>query len=220
PGSRARRKATATTAKHRTKDTAPDGARAITPANPVAVAVLRFLLLSGWREREALTLRWDAVDLGRGVATLADTKTGRSVRELGAPALAVVNAMRPHHQAGNPYVFPGAKPGAHFTDTARVWDAARHAAGLADVRLHDLRHAFASVAASGGLTLPLIGALLGHTDSATTARYAHLVDSSRKRAAELTSGAVAAALAGAAVTVDVERERRGTGRLLTFARGA
>ena len=210
-----RRRATPATAKHRSRATAPDGARAPAPANPVAVAVLRFLLLSGWREREALTLRWDAVDLGRGVATLADTKTGRSVRELGAPALAVVDAMRAHRQAGNPYVFPGAKAGAHFTDTARVWDAARHAAGLADVRLHDLRHAFASVAASGGLTLPLIGALLGHTDSATTARYAHRGDSSRKRAAELTSGAVAAALAGVAV----DSVAAGA-RVLPFARPA
>jgi hypothetical protein len=93
-------------------------------------------------------------------------------------------------------VFPGAKPGTHFTDTARLWAAVRHAAGLPDVRLHDLRHAFASVAASGGLMLPLIGALLGHTDSATTARYAHLVDTSRRRAADSVSGAVAAALAG------------------------
>ena len=93
-----RRRATPATAKHRTRATAPDGARAPAPANPVAVAVLRFLLLSGWREREALTLRWDAVDLGRGVATLADTKTGRSVRELGAPALAVVDAMRAHRK--------------------------------------------------------------------------------------------------------------------------
>jgi integrase len=118
------------------------------------------------------------------------------VREIGGPALAVLETMRTRQRAGNPYVFPGAKRGAHFTGTARVWDAVRHAAGLADVRLHDLRHAFASVAASGGLTLPMIGALLGHTNSATTARYAHLVDSARKRAAEQTSGAIAAALAG------------------------
>lgn len=221
PPARQRRRATPATAKHRTKATAPDGTRAPTPSNPVGVAVLRFLLLSGWREREALTLRWDAVDVARGVVTLADTKTGRSVRELGAPARAVVEAMRAHRQAGNPYVFPGAKAGAHYTDTARVWDAARHAAGLADVRLHDLRHAFASVAASGGLTLPLIGALLGHTDSATTARYAHLVDSSRKRAAELTSGAVAAALAGGVATGDATPSARGpVARVLPFARGA
>ena len=196
PPTRQRRRATPATAKHRTKDSAPDGARPPAPCNPAGVGVLRFLLLTGWREREALTLEWTHVETTRGVATLPDTKTGRSVRELGAPALAVLDAMRAYRQVGSPYVFPGAKRGAHYTDTARVWDAVRHAAGLPDLRLHDLRHAFASVAASGGLTLPLIGALLGHTDSATTARYAHLVDSSRKRAAEQTSAAVAAALAG------------------------
>lgn len=217
PAKRARRKATATTAKHRTKDASPDGARRVTPANPVGVAVLRLLLLTGWREGEALTLQWAHLDLARGLATLPDTKTGRSVRELGAPALRVVDAMRVYKLPGNPYVFPGSKPGAHFTDTARLWDMVRHAAGLADVRLHDLRHAFASVAASGGLTLPLIGALLGHTDSATTARYAHLVDTSRKRAADLTSKAVAAALAGgeAIPQSDPEYSQRGT-RVLPF----
>jgi integrase len=166
------------------------------PLNPVGVAALRFLLLSGWREGEALTLGWDHVDFGRGVATLPDTKVGRSVRQLGAPALAVLDSMRAYRQAGNRFVFPGAKPGSHFTDTARVWDAVRNAAGLPEIRLHDLRHAFASVAASGGLTLTLIGSLLGHTDASTTARYAHLVESSRKRAAEMTSTAVADALGG------------------------
>ncbi len=197
PRSRQRRRATPTSAKHRTKDTTPDGARPPAPCNPVGTAVVRFLLLTGWREHEALSLEWAHVDTDRGCATLPESKTGRSVREFGAPALAVVRTMRAYRQASNPYVFPGAKRGAHYTDTARVWDAVRHAAGLSEVRLHDLRHAFANVAASGGLTLPLIGALLGHVDSATTARYAHLVESSRKRAAELTSAAVATALAGA-----------------------
>jgi integrase len=211
---RQRRRATAETAKHRTKNTSDDGARPLSPSNPVGVAALRFLLLTGWREREALRLEWAHVDAARGVATLPDTKTGRSVRELGAPALAVVEAMRAYRQAGNPHVFAGAKRGAHYTDTARVWDAVRHAAGVPDVRLHDFRHAFASVAASGGLTLPLIGALLGHVDSATTARYAHLVESSRKRAAELTSAAVAAALAGAVAPVDQHRD------VLPFAKRA
>ncbi|AHG91852.1 protein of unknown function DUF4102 [Gemmatirosa kalamazoonensis] len=198
-----RRKATPATAKHRTKDTSPEGARSLKPFNPIGVAVLRFLLLTGWREGEALTLEWAHVDHAYrgapnappGFVVLPNTKTGRSIRELGAPAFAVMDEMRAHRHAGNEYVFPGKKPGAHYTDTARVWDAVRHAAGLPDVRLHDLRHAFASVAASGGLTLPLIGALLGQTDSATTARYAHLVESSRKRAAEQTSAAVATALA-------------------------
>lgn len=196
PPKRHRRRASLATAKHRPKRVGADGARPLTPFNPVSVGVLRFLLLSGWREREALTLEWSHVDFTRGVATLPDTKSGRSVRELGAPARAVLEEMRAVRRSGSPYVFPGLKPGAHFTDTARVWDAVRHAACLSDVRLHDLRHAFASVAASGGLTLPQIGALLGHTDSATTARYAHLVESTRKRAAEFTSMAVEAALAG------------------------
>jgi integrase len=199
PPKRQRRRATESTAKHRPKSVAADGARPLSPLNPVGVGVLRFLLLSGWREREALTLQWSQVDFARGVATLPDTKTGHSVRELGKPALAVLDEMRAHRRAGSPYVFPGLKSGAHYTDTARIWDAVRHAAGLPDVRLHDLRHAFASVAASGGLTLPLIGALLGHTDSATTARYVHLVESARKGAAESTSAAIAAALRGATV---------------------
>ena len=203
PAHRQRRTATAATAKHRAKDF---GAPA--PFNPAGVAALRFLLLSGWREREALSLEWAHVDFGRGCATLPQTKTGRSVRELGAPALAVLEAMRVYRRPGNPYVFPGAKPGTHFTDTARLWDATRHAAGLPDVRLHDLRHAFASVAASGGLTLSLIGALLGHTDSATTARYAHLIGTSRRRAADSVSGAVAAALAGSASLDGAAADRR------------
>jgi integrase len=202
PPTRQRRRATAATSKHRTKDSSPDGARPLLPLNPVGLGALRFLLLSGWREREALTLEWGHVAFERGVATLPETKTGRSVRELGAPALAVLEAMRKYQRLGSPFVFPGSKDGAYFTDTARIWDAVRHAAGLPDVRLHDLRHAFASVAASGGLTLPLIGALLGHVDVATTARYAHLVDSSRKRAAEMTSRAVAAALGGVPAETD------------------
>jgi integrase len=72
----------------------PVGARPVTPRQPVGAAVLRFLPLPGWREREALTLRWDEIDLARGLAMLADTKTGRSVRELGPPGLAVVGAVR------------------------------------------------------------------------------------------------------------------------------
>lgn len=200
PEKRQRRRATAATRKHRTKDTNDDGARAPRRFSPVAIGALRFLLLTGWRKDEAQSLRWDAVDVARGVATLRDSKTGRSVRELGPPALELIEAMRAYRLEGNPYVFPGAKDGDHFKDTARVWDAVRQAAGLPDVRLHDLRHAFASVAASGGLTLPVIGALLGHGHSATTSRYAHLVDSARKRAAESTSAAVAAALAAGVAT--------------------
>jgi len=191
PAKRQRRRATAKTAKHRAKAFGK-----VTPANPVGIAVLRFLLLTGWRKTEALTLRWSQVNLERGTVTLPDTKTGRSDREIGGAAVEIITAMKAHRVKDNPFVFPGSKPGGHFADLTRLWDVVRTAAGLTDVRLHDLRHGYASVGLLNGLTLPVIGALLGHLDVATTARYAHLADSTRKRAADLTSTAVAAALAG------------------------
>jgi integrase len=138
------------TAKHR-----PKSADKPMPANPLAVALIRFLLFSGWREGEARTLRWDALDTTRGFAILTDTKTGRSVRQLGASALALV-AELPRIE-GSPYVFPGTKDGQPIKDVARLWDAVRHAAGMTDLRIHDLRHAFASVAASGSKWQQLAG---------------------------------------------------------------
>lgn len=196
PLAKQRRRATADTKKHRTKDTDATGARRPVPFSPIAVGVLRFLMLTGWRKGEALSLQWSQVDFKRGAATLRDTKTGQSERELGAPAVDLLDAMRAYRRRGNPYVFPGAKRGTHFQDVARAWYAVRHAAGLDDVRLHDLRHSHASVGASGGLGLPVIGALLGHLDSATTARYTHLADSATKRAADKVAGDIAAMLAG------------------------
>lgn len=198
PENRVQRRATDATRKHRTKDTDDNGVKPLQPFSPEAVGVLRFLLLTGWRKGEAESLRWDAIDTERGIATLEDSKSGRSIRELGAPALELVEQMRAYRQLGNPHVFPGRKAGEHFKGTSRVWDVVRQAAGLPDVRLHDLRHAFASVAASGGLTLHIIGKLLGHTDQATTQRYAHLADSTRRSAADAVALAVQAALSGPA----------------------
>jgi integrase len=189
PPNRQRRDASGATAKHR-----PKAFDVPKPANKIGIAALRFLILTGWREGEALTLKWSDLNSDRGTATLLETKTGRSERELGAPALLLLEELRTLRKNGNPYVFFGAKEKAHFADTARLWDCVRYSAGLADVRLHDLRHGYASVGLASGLTLPVIGALLGHTDVATTSRYAHLADSARKRAADLTAGAIAAAL--------------------------
>lgn len=78
------------------------------------------------------------------------------------------------HHEGNPYVIPGKKPGAHLVGMPKIWQRIRKRAGLEDVRLHDLRHSFASVGAGASLSLPIIGKLLGHTQAATTQRYAHL----------------------------------------------
>ena len=169
------------------------------PANPFAVAAIRFLLLTGWREREALTLRWADLDMERGTATLSDTKTGRSIRVLGAPARLLISEL-PRIE-GSPFVFPGATVDKPIVEINRVWYAARAAAGLPDVRLHDLRHSFASVTASSGGSLLMIGKLLGHRDSSTTAKYAHLLDDPMKIAADVAAGQIAAWLKGGTVPV-------------------
>lgn len=166
--------------------------RPLTPANPFAVAAIRFLLLTGWREQEALTLRWDAIDTDRGIATLEVTKTGKSHRPVGAPALELLDSL-PRFE-DSPYVFPGAKKGAPLREIKRTWAAVRAAADLEDVRLHDLRHTVASFAVASGHSLYLTGKLLGHTRSETTQRYAHLADDARKAAADTVSSALAAAL--------------------------
>lgn len=97
--------------------------------------------------------------------------------------------------AGNPHVIVGAKNGAALVNLEKPWRAIRAAAGLDGVRLHDLRHAFASVAASSGMGLPIIGKMLGHTQTATTARYAHLASDPVKAAAAVVAGKIAAAMA-------------------------
>ena len=113
---------------------------------------------------------------------------------LNAPALAVLASL-PRLQ-GNPFVIVGSKPGASLSDLNRPWDTVRRHARLGKFRLHDLRHTFASFGASSNLGLPIIGKLLGHSQSATTARYAHLADDPLRRAAEQIGGALSAALDG------------------------
>jgi integrase len=167
-------------------------ATTLLPASPVAVAALRFLLLTGWREGEARALRWDQLNLERGLATLPDTKTGKSVRHVGAPVLTLLATLP--RLAGNPHVFPGRKPGDHVRELKRTWEAVRHAAGLPDLRLHDLRHSHASVAVSGGLSLPVIGQLIGHKEVGTTQRYAHFAADPLRRAADDVSAQISAAM--------------------------
>lgn len=187
PQHRYKRKGGAETEKHKTP-------RPLDKASPAAVAAIRFLMLSGWREQEALTLRWSDVNLERGEVTLGATKTGRSQRRLGPPAIALLNSL-PRRDA-SPFVFPGAKPDRPLREVKRVWYAARHAAGLDDVRLHDLRHSFASFAVGSGLSLYLTGQLLGHKQAATTQRYAHFADDVLRAAADEVSSTVWAAMQG------------------------
>jgi integrase len=175
------------TAKHR-----PKSADKPIPANAYAVAAIRFLLLTGWREQEALTLRWADVDFERRMATLPDTKTGKSHRPLGAPALALLSELP--RVKGSPYVFPGAKTGQPLREFKRTWYAVRHAAGLADVRLHDLRHTVAAFSVATGHSLYVTGSILGHTRPETTQRYAHLHVDVRHSAADTVASAISDAL--------------------------
>jgi len=125
---------------------------------------------------------------------LPDSKTGAKTLHLPPPALAVLAELP--RLAGNPHVIAGAKEGAALVNLEKPWRAIRAAAGLEDVRIHDLRHAFASVAASSGMGLPIIGKMLGHTQPATTQRYAHLASDPVKAAAAAVAGKIAAAMAG------------------------
>lgn len=162
--------------------------------SPYAVAAVKLLVFTGARLGEVLGLRWEWIDFERGEARLPDSKTGAKTLHLPPPALAVLAALP--RLDGNPYVIAGAKPGAALVNLEKPWRAIRRPAGLDDVRLHDLRHAFASVAASSGMGLPIIGKMLGHSQPATTARYAHLASDPVKAAAAAVAGKIAAAMAG------------------------
>lgn len=191
------------------KDAEADG------LNPHGLAIIRLLILTGARRREVETLRWDEVKLDRGVLDLSDSKTGEKTINLPPAALAVLSAYPRQH--GAPFVFPasavrkprldpktGAPAPAPYQGLNKVWLDVRKRAGLDDVRLHDLRHTYASFAVAGGMSLPLIGALLGHKRSATTERYAHLAADPVRQAADRVGGDVAAALQGTTATGSAE----------------
>lgn len=175
----------------------PDEARALgralrdeekSGANLFAIAAIRFLLLTGFREQEALSLPWSAIQLSTARVTLPDAKTSERERTLNAPTLTLLDELP--RVAGNPYVFPGFRVGDRLHEVKPVWERVRLAAGLQDFRLHDLRHSFASAAISSGATLAVVGELLGHRYAQTTKRYAHLYDDARRAASDQASTAL------------------------------
>ena len=150
---------------------------------PSAVAAFRLLLLTGCRMSEIRDLRWDYVK--GDCIELPDAKTGGRVVPLGPEARAVLSAIP--REEDNPWVIAGHLPGSHLTDLQRPWRRIRKQADLEEVRIHDLRHSFASRALALGESLTMIGKLLGHTQVQTTARYAHLArDSIQTAAARIT----------------------------------
>ncbi|MEI9914967.1 MAG: site-specific integrase [Methylovirgula sp.] len=139
-----------------------------------AAAASRLLIFTGCRLGEILNLRWSEVDLERGLLFLPDSKTGRKTVVLSAAAQSILAALP---RLGI-YVIASETAGQEVekprADLKRPWALIKAPAGLADMRLHDLRHSFASVGAGAGMGLPVIGKLLGHSQASTTQRYAHL----------------------------------------------
>jgi integrase len=161
--------------------------------SPFACAAVRLLILTGCRMSEILTLKWEDFDATRGVLTIAAPKEGRpKAVVLNAPSLAVLTSL--HRLKSNPFVIVGRVHGQHLTDLEHPWQRIRKRAGLEDVRLHDLRHSFASVAVAGGASLPIIGALLGHSQPATTQRYAHLSDDPLRAASKVIGERISSAM--------------------------
>ena len=160
--------------------------------NIFALAAIKLLLLTGCRKLEILTLQWNAVDFANSFLRLADSKTGKKDVPLGLPAIELLESLP--RLEGNLYVIPGTKPGGHFVGLPKIWNRLRNQAELDWATLHILRHSFASMGASAGLGLPIIGRILGHRDASTTQRYAKVSADPAKAAVDWISGAIAAAL--------------------------
>ncbi len=163
-----------------------------TVIGPHAIAAIRLLILTGCRLREVLDLEWSHVDFERGLLFLPDSKTGKKTIVLATPALEVLaNVPR---IAECPFVIAGNKLDRPRSDLKRPWAMVTRAAGLEGVRLHDLRHTYASHGAAAGMGLTVVGRLLGHADVKTTNRYSHFDADPLRRAANAVGSALASAL--------------------------
>ncbi len=168
------------------------GQRRPTATKAASIAALRLLLLTGCRVGEILSLRWQHVDIERRLLLLPDSKTGAKSVFLSKAAVDLVSSLT--RDPGSEYVFTGDRPGKPIVSLRKTWERLCKASKIEDVRLHDLRHSYASVGAADGLSLPVIGALLGHSQPSTTARYAHLAASPLHEAADAIGDKILAAL--------------------------
>ena len=157
------------------------------PERLQTVNAIRLMLLTGARKGEVLSARWEQFDTKAGVWTKPGATTKQKTTHrvpLSAPACQLVADMADQAGDDSPYLFPGDTPDTHQQDIKNAWETIRKRAGIEGVRVHDLRHTYAAMLASAGLGLPVIGALLGHTQPQTTHRYAHLMDDPLREATE------------------------------------
>jgi len=153
--------------------------------DPIPAAALRLLIFTGMRLREALSLKWKYLDLEAETAALPDSKTGFKKLELSAEALDILKALKAMPFSSD-YVFPSiTSASGHMEGLRKPWGLLQAKAGLKEHwRIHDLRHAFASAMVASGASLPIVGKILGHSQAATTERYAHVEKSPAKKAAD------------------------------------
>ena len=149
--------------------------------SPSVIHALRVLLMTGARLQEVLTMKWEFVDFEEGKINLPDSKSGKKTIWLSDKARDYIDAIP--HKRGNPFVFPGQRTGSRLVNLQKPWRKLREIAEIEDVRIHDLRHTYASLAVSQNLSLPIVGKLLGHKSTKSTERYAHLYDEVMKDAA-------------------------------------
>jgi integrase len=169
-----------------------DDAEALGSENPYVLAAIRLLIYTGMRLNEALSLKWENIDAERRMIFLPDSKTGAKPVYLSQQALGVLQKL--HRFEKNPHVFVGGRVGEHLVNLQKPWDRLRKLAKLEGVRLHDLRHTYASVAGANGASLPMIGGILGHKDSKTTSRYTHLATGLLQNVNDAASQVIADAL--------------------------
>ena len=157
-----------------------------------AIAAIRLLMFTGARLNEILRLKWEEVDLDSGLIRLQDSKTGAKAIFLNKLAVDVLNEIP--HMLDNPFVIAGDKEGTCLINLEKPWGNIREKAKLGEVRIHDLRHTFASFAVQGGMSLEMIGALLGHSQASTTKRYAHMASTQHKTNSEAVGKALSEAM--------------------------
>jgi integrase len=176
-------------AKHRPKR--PENQREV--FSPHVVAAIRLLMLTGCRLREILHLRWEEVDFERGILNLPDSKTGQKKIVVPRAAIEILLGL----ERSSIYVIAGNSPDKPRADLQRPWQRITEHAELQGLRLHDLRHTYASIGAESGMGLVILGKLLGHKSTSTTQRYAHVGDDPLKRTSEHIADTIMSALGSA-----------------------
>lgn len=180
-------------------------------ADKQAANIVRMLLLTGARSGEVLAMRWDQLDLEAGKWTKPAAATKQKTEHevpLSPDAVQLLSELLEQADDGSAYVFPGRSAGRHRANINESWAALLKAAGITGLRAHDLRHSYASFLVSAGHGLPVIGALLGHTQASTTQRYAHLHDEVMRKATGQVGAMVRGARKRGAKVVKLQEPRR------------